>query len=181
MVTWQYSAFNMCLRPNNPPLTSSTPSFSRNGSFRVQPGLCFWEIGPDTICKISSWVEGQQLEGTTMRFVREKHHENPVPDVIYEWVGLAWNRSFLMRRAPGMNLLDAWHQMTPDDWAGLADEIAYIPFSRNHRQARRIFERPDWFRRLVTISTQPPALEIVHTSSLHARNTQKTASVTVRD
>ena len=123
--TWEDQGTYLCLRPQASPSTLENPGWSEFGRFQASTTGCLWTIGCDTMVKVNSWTEGQQLEGRTIRFINERHPEIPTTRVIYEWVDPSWSRSFLiMRRAPGVLLDEAWHDMTIEQRQDVANEIA---------------------------------------------------------
>ena len=90
-------------------------------------GTCLarWDIGPNVICRVESWLEGMELESNTVRFVREKMPSVPVPELIHNWVDRAWNRTFLLMKRPlGQTLDEAWPGLTHDQARKLAADLA---------------------------------------------------------
>ena len=84
-----------------------------------------WELGKETLCKVSSWMSDKQLESKTIEFVKAKVPSIPVPEVIYHWVDESWNRSFIiMKRAPGQGLEQVISQLTQAQLENVARQIA---------------------------------------------------------
>ena len=84
-----------------------------------------WELGKETICKVSSWTSDKQLESKTIEFVKAKVPSIPVPEVICHWVDESWNRSFIvMKRAPGQGLDTVLSQLTQAQLGNVARQIA---------------------------------------------------------
>lgn len=82
-------------------------------------------IGPNTICKVRSWVEGTASEFETMEFVRKNAPSVPIPQVYFYWIDRAWNRSYLfMRRVPGQDLDSGWKKLSKSQRYQLAREVA---------------------------------------------------------
>ena len=123
--TWQDNGAIMCLRPQTEPLTSISPGWSNPGRSRANTSSCIWTIGVDTMVKINSWTEGVQLEGRIIQFINKFHPEIPTTELIYEWIDVAWDRSFMiMKRAPGVELLQAWSFMTSSQRQDVANQVA---------------------------------------------------------
>ena len=77
------------------------------------------------ICKMRSWAEGMELEGDTIRALREKLSSIPVPELVYSWLDRAWDRTFVLyKRPPGDSLEDAWPKLSPDQVLKIAADVA---------------------------------------------------------
>ena len=93
---------------------------------------CVFELTPDTLVKVSPWIEGLQSEGRTIDFVNSKFPNIPARYMEYHWVDQAWSRSFIvMRRVQGYKLDSLWPYMTEQHKrevaaivAGYAEEMA---------------------------------------------------------
>jgi hypothetical protein len=84
-----------------------------------------WKIGPNVFCKVKAWREGMQLESNTIRFVKEKVPQIPLPEIVGEWVDRAWNRTFLLlRRVEGQTLQDAWPKLSALQHQKVADIVS---------------------------------------------------------
>ena len=84
-----------------------------------------WSIGNNAFCKVKAWCEGLELESETIRFVGRNVRCIPLPEVIYSWVDLEWNRSFLiLKRVDGQTLRDAWPALTSPQKSQIASQIA---------------------------------------------------------
>jgi aminoglycoside phosphotransferase len=71
-----------------------------------------WAIGNKAFCKVKSWCPGLESEAQTIKFVKERCPQIPVPEVIYEYIDE--DRSFLiLGRVHGLTLRDAWADLSP--------------------------------------------------------------------
>ena len=123
--TWQDDEAIMCLRPQTELQGPRSPDWSNAGRSPADTSTCIWTIGVNTLIKVNSWTEGVQLEGRTIEFINKVHPEIPTTEVIYEWIDTAWDRSFMiMKRAPGIELFEAWPCMTLSQRQDVADQIA---------------------------------------------------------
>ncbi|KND88703.1 hypothetical protein TOPH_06604 [Tolypocladium ophioglossoides CBS 100239] len=84
-----------------------------------------WCLGENTFCKAHAWCKGLELEANTIRFVREKASEVPVPEVIYSWIDYDLNRTFLVtKRVRGQPLERMWPQLSSPQRTRIAHDIA---------------------------------------------------------
>ena len=125
-VTWWYDRDTpLCLRPV---ASATVPSSHTSGIGKLYDGGRqggVWEIAAENLCKVSSWVEGRQLESKTIAFVKERVPDLPITRVIYEWVDVAWNRTFmLMWRADGDRLDRMLPVMSPTQLEQVAADVA---------------------------------------------------------
>ncbi|CAG8981947.1 hypothetical protein HYALB_00013568 [Hymenoscyphus albidus] len=84
-----------------------------------------WFIGNEAVVKVKSWTPGLQSEASTIKFVRENAPSVPLPEVIWYWEDEAANRSFLvMRRVKGRILAEAWPDLSDEQHARIAKDVA---------------------------------------------------------
>ncbi|MCJ1386388.1 hypothetical protein MMC17_009514 [Xylographa soralifera] len=125
VIYWEDKGATLCLRPQNPHLTTEARGWFNPGLGQFSTGGCTWSLGVQTMVNVVAWIEGQQLEGSTIKFVNSRHPEIPTTEIIYEWIDHAGGRSFMItRRAPGILLDDARHSMTEGQRRSVADEVA---------------------------------------------------------
>ena len=125
VVQWSDRGVTLCLRPQDPPLTSEADGWAEAGKLLSTTFKAVWHITPQTVVKVTSWEEGIQTEGSTIKFIKDRHPEIPVTPVIFEWIDHAWTRSFMiMRRARGVPLEDAMVYMTDSQIKDVADQVA---------------------------------------------------------
>jgi hypothetical protein len=88
-------------------------------------GGSVFSIGSEAICKAKSWYEGRQLEGATIKFVREQFPSVPLPEVLYSWTNPAMHRTFLItRRVHARTLNTAWPDLSASQRKSIAIEVA---------------------------------------------------------
>jgi len=88
-------------------------------------GCGVWFIGNEAVVKVKSWIPGQQSEASTIKFVRENAPSVPLPEVFWYWEDEAANRSFLvMRRVKGKSLAEGWPDLSDEQQAKIAEEVA---------------------------------------------------------
>lgn len=86
-----------------------------------------WFVGSKMVLKAKDWHQGMELEADTLKFVKEKFPDIPVPSVLYSWVDTAWSRSFcLMTRCAGRTLQESWLTLDKSTHKKIAEEIATI-------------------------------------------------------
>lgn len=125
VVHWTDSGAILCLRPQEPALTSEAVGWSENGKIVSTTSYGIWQITPGTYVKVVSWQEGAQLEGRTINFIKEKHPEIPTTRLIYEWIDPAWTRTFMIMRRPlGVLMDDVLVYMTDSQVQDVADQVA---------------------------------------------------------
>lgn len=127
IVNWKDGPSTFCLRSQLlPDATTQASGDSKAG--KIHEGgsaAAAWTISDDVCCKVTSWVEGMELEAETVQFVKKNAPMIPVPDIIYTWVDQAWQRTFLiMRRVHGERLDKAFPKLSPDQINGVARELA---------------------------------------------------------
>lgn len=84
-----------------------------------------WCLGGNAFCKAHAWREGLQLEADNIRFVQAHAPEVPVPEVLFSWIDHDLDRTFLItRRASGRTLEQAWPQLSSNQRAILARDVA---------------------------------------------------------
>ena len=113
----------LCRQPET--LVSKPAGTSKPGAVQQAVAIGVWEIGVSTLVKVSSYINGVQLEGETIRFVNERQPLVPTTQVIFEWIDSEWHRSFMiMKRAPGHLMDDVWHELTEQQRKDIATEVA---------------------------------------------------------
>ena len=128
LTTWKDGDATFCLRPNHSISTNSTSppqgDLEAGRFYTGENSRAAYKLSDNVICKVSSWREGKQLESETVKFVKQKVPSVPVPEVIYEWIDRAWQRTFyLMKRVPGENLSDAWPRLSQAEVGNIAREL----------------------------------------------------------
>lgn len=84
-----------------------------------------WCLGKDTFCKVHAWCEGLELEANTMRFVKEKAPDVPIPELVHTWIDHDLKRTFLItKRVPGQILERVWPQLSSPQCIQIAEDIA---------------------------------------------------------
>jgi len=82
-----------------------------------------WNIG-GTFIKVKAWRSGMQRESDTIHFVKSTSSV-PVPEVVFSWVDVDWNRSFLILEAlKGQTLDHAWKTLSTNQRTQVADTVA---------------------------------------------------------
>lgn len=125
VVTWEDGDSTFALRPQ-PQNHSQTPGDTKtNRVYDLATAEAAWNIGDGVICKTESWVEGLELEGDTIRVVKDRMPSIPVPEVIYYWLDRAWNRSFILTKRPsGETFEDAWPKLSTPQAEKIAADLA---------------------------------------------------------
>ena len=83
-----------------------------------------WKIG-GMIFKVKGWREGMELESDTIRYVNLMAPSITTPEVVFTWVDVDWNRSFLvLNTMKGRTLDEAWQSLSADQRTHAADAIA---------------------------------------------------------
>ncbi len=125
VVTWEDGNSTFALRPQ-PENHSQTPGDTKTTrAYDLATREAAWNIGDHVICKTESWVEGLELEGDTIRVVRERMPSIPVPEVIYYWLDRAWNRTFILtKRVSGETFEDAWPKLSLPQAEKIAGDLA---------------------------------------------------------
>lgn len=122
---WWDDGAILCLRPQNPALTSEADGWAEAGKKYSSTFSGVWQITPQTMVKVVSWREGSQTEAQTIRFINQNHPEIPTTQILYDWVDHAWTRSFMiMRRAGGVLMDEAMVYMTDSQVQDVADQVA---------------------------------------------------------
>ena len=125
VVQWADYGVTLCLRPQDPILTSEADGWVEAGKMKSTTYRAMWHIAPETLVKVDSWQEGTQTEGSTIKFINENHPEIPTTRIIFEWVDPAWTRSFMiMKRARGVLMDDALVDMTDSQIQDVAEQVA---------------------------------------------------------
>ena len=101
-----------CLRPrpqeNQPPVLAYDPA---NGPFiKRHFTSAIFQIGCDVLVKVKWAPKGwPNCEGLSMRLVKERAPDVPLPEAIHFWHDEKWDQYFLIqRRIHGPTLDDAW-------------------------------------------------------------------------
>jgi hypothetical protein len=82
-----------------------------------------WNIG-GTFIKAKAWRRNMQLESDTIEFVK-RISSLPIPGVIFSWVDVDWNRTFLISKALKGHTLDhVWGSLSTNQRMHVADKIA---------------------------------------------------------
>ena len=125
VVQWADNGATLCLRPQEPHLSSEAEGWGEAGKLVSTTHCSMWHITPETMVKVVSWQEGDQTEGRSIKFINDRHPEIPTTRVIYEWIDPAWTRTFMiMKRARGVLLDEALVYMTDRQLQDVADEVA---------------------------------------------------------
>ncbi len=125
VVQWADNGAILCLRPQDPALTSEAAGWAQAGKLVSTTSYGIWHITPETYVKVVSWQEGAQLEGRTVKFINDKHPEIPTTRVIYEWIDPTWTRTFMiMKRAWGVLMAEALVYMDDSQVKDVADQVA---------------------------------------------------------
>ena len=83
-----------------------------------------WYLG-NAFCKVHAWCKGLELEANTMRFVRKKAPEVPIPELVYAWIDHNLSRTFVItKRVGGQTLERAWPQLPSLQRTQIADDVA---------------------------------------------------------
>lgn len=123
VVQWADKGVTLCLRPQDPALTSEAVGWAQGDERCTYIGI--WDITSETYVKVMSWQEGTQLEGRTIKFINDKHPEIPTSRVIYEWIDSAWTRTFMIVRRPrGVRMSAALRLMSDSQVKDVADQVA---------------------------------------------------------
>ncbi|KAL9117971.1 MAG: hypothetical protein Q9187_005486, partial [Circinaria calcarea] len=103
VVQWADDGATMCLRPQDPVLTSEADGWGQVGGYDLEgTGQAVWHLTPQTWVKVASWQEGDQTEAGTIQFINDRHPEIPTAQIIHAWIDPAWTRSFMiMKRQRG--------------------------------------------------------------------------------
>lgn len=126
VVQWADDGATMCLRPQEPALTSEADGWAEGGcDDEGSTSRSVWALTPQTWVKVRSWQEGAQTEAGTVKFINERHPDMPTTQIIYSWIDPAWTRSFMiMRRPRGMELDRAFIYMTDSNIKEIAEQVA---------------------------------------------------------
>ena len=128
ITTWEDGSSSWYLCPKPPAGTTGLtfPGDLDAGRFyTARKSRAIYNISPNVVCKVCSWVEGMQSEAANVLFVQKNAPTIPVPSVIHYWIDHSWHRSFfLMRRAPGEKLLDVWPRLSKSEIKQIATEVA---------------------------------------------------------
>ncbi len=125
VVQWADNGAILCLRPQDPALTSEAAGWAQAGKLVSTTSFGIWHITPETYVKVVSWQKGAQLEGRTVKFINDKHPEIPTTRVIYEWIDPTWTRTFMiMKRARGVLMAEALVYMDDSQVKDVADQVA---------------------------------------------------------
>lgn len=125
VVQWADDGATLCLRPQEPNLSSEAEGWGEAGKLVSTTSSSIWHITPKTMVKVVSWQEGAQTEGSTIKFINERHPEIPTTRMICEWIDPAWTRTFMiMKRARGVLMDEALVYMTDSQVEDVADQVA---------------------------------------------------------
>ena len=124
VVHWQDGESAFCLRPK-PPTTSSSGDPTVGKFHEERWASAVWTLSTNVFCKAKAWVEGMEVEGTTIEFVAKHAPSVPVPEVIYHWIDPAWTRCFLItKRAQGERFNEVWPRISEDQRLDVAAQLA---------------------------------------------------------
>ena len=128
ITTWEdgSSSFYLCPKPLPGTTGLTFPGDLDAGRFyTARRSTAIYNISPNVICKVCSWIEGMQSEAANILFAQKNAPTIPVPSVIHYWVDRSWHRSFfLMRRVSGEPLYDAWPRLSKHEIQQIATEVA---------------------------------------------------------
>jgi len=125
LTSWQDGQGHLfCLRPNEETLPQETDDDAHGCIHTSGTSGAVWAIG-GMFCKVKAWVEGVEAEADTLRYVRERFSEIPVPETVYDWVERASSRSFLiLKPVVGETLQRAWPSLSRWQREQIAVQVA---------------------------------------------------------
>lgn len=84
-----------------------------------------WAIGTNVICKVKTWCDGMEMESDTLAFLNAHFPHLPVPEVIFSWLDIKLNRTFLLlKRIEGQTLQSAWPSLSLEHRDKIATTMA---------------------------------------------------------
>ncbi|KAL5398398.1 hypothetical protein PMIN03_012786 [Paraphaeosphaeria minitans] len=124
MASWEAGGDTYCIRKASTDNRDSVLGNSEsNRVHHAGTSAAVWNIG-GTFVKVKAWRDGMQLEVDTIQFVN-RISSIPVPEIVFSWVDVEWNRSFLILKAiEGRTLGQAWVSLSVDQRLRNAGTVA---------------------------------------------------------
>ena len=171
VVKWADNGATLCLRPQDPNLTSEPDGWAEPGHMMSTTFRAMWRITDETLVKVNSWREGDQTEGRTIKFINDNHPEIPTTQLIYEWIDPAWTRSFMiMKYARGVLLNDAMNDMTDSQIQDVAEQVAVHVKTLTQHTSNRLETVDRCGIPETRLVGWRPRGELVHAPSCYQRN-----------
>lgn len=123
-ISWEDECGLFYLRKRTPDDTTTGGNADIDRVYLAGVSAAVWRIG-QCFFKVHAWRNGMELECNTIRFVKEKAPEVPVPDVVHSWIDHDINRNFLITKSvSGQTLDQAWPRLSSSKRAQIAEDIA---------------------------------------------------------
>jgi len=125
VISWEADGNTYCIRKSSADEKNSIIlGDSESDRFHhAGTSAAVWNIG-GTFVKVKAWRHGMQLESDTIRFVNSIS-SIPTPEIVFSWVDVDWNRSFLVLKAlKGRTLDRVWESLSADLRERIAGTVA---------------------------------------------------------
>lgn len=112
IISWEADGNIYCIHQSSAGKRDSILGASEsNRVHHAGTSAAVWNIG-GTFIKVKAWRDGMQLESDSIRFVN-KISSIPTPEIIFSWVDVRWDRTFLIVKAvEGRTLDQAWESLS---------------------------------------------------------------------
>ncbi|CBX90596.1 hypothetical protein LEMA_P056300.1 [Plenodomus lingam JN3] len=125
MASWEADGNTYCIRKSSKDEQPSTV-LGDSGSNRIHhagTSAAVWNIA-GTYIKAKSWLPGMELESDTIQYVK-RISSIPIPEIIFSWVDVEWDRTFLVLKAlKGRTLDQVWESLSANRRMEIADKVA---------------------------------------------------------